>query len=172
MWVTNTFRIFCLSVIHSSIWMESCTSGLTHILTILRKIALQHEVQYKTNKYKLTQKGNKISKWSNTWMWNSCIDQVVAINDTYFHVFLMWVRPLVHDAIHIGLHEEYSSQFLTNIFRVAFFYRADLRHVSRFAPSVLESSRVPLGVRSGSRHPVRNPELPDLALGVGGFHLG
>ena len=43
------------------IWMASCTSGLTHILTILRKIAQQHEVQDKTNKYKLTKKGSEIS---------------------------------------------------------------------------------------------------------------
>ena len=36
-------------------------------------------------------------------MWNSYIDQVVAINDVYFHCFLMWVSTLVHDAIRIWM---------------------------------------------------------------------
>ena len=40
--------------------MASCTSGLTHNLTIL-SIAQLHEVQDKTTKCKLTQKGNKMS---------------------------------------------------------------------------------------------------------------
>ena len=36
-------------------------------------------------------------------MWNSYIDQVVAINDIHSHRFLMWASPLVHDAIHMTL---------------------------------------------------------------------
>ena len=38
-------------------------------------------------------------------MWNSYIDQVVAINDMYFPCFLMWVRPFVHDAIQLFIIE-------------------------------------------------------------------
>ena len=43
------------------IWMASCASGLTHILPILRKNRAATQVQDKTKKYKLTQKGNNIN---------------------------------------------------------------------------------------------------------------
>ena len=55
-----------------------------------KKIVQQHEVQDKTNKYKKHKKVTKsVNKWSNPQWRNSYIDQVVAINDTYFHCFLM-----------------------------------------------------------------------------------
>ena len=86
------------------IWMASSTSGLTDILTILRKIALHHGVHDKTNKYKLTQKGNKIS--DQIVYYPECETRILIkllLSMTYiFIVFcLMWVSPLVHNAIHI-----------------------------------------------------------------------
>ena len=59
---------FIIFKIHNSYKFKPLTEldGIMHTwanphLTILRKIALQHEVQYTTNKYRITQKGNKIS---------------------------------------------------------------------------------------------------------------
>ena len=82
----------------SYIWMASCTSGLTHISTIFRRNRAETWGTDKTNKYKLTQKGIKISLTLNVKLvyWSSCCYQ--------WHIFivLMWVSPLVHNAIHIA----------------------------------------------------------------------
>ena len=66
------------------------------------KISLQHEVQDKTNKHKLTQ---KVTKWVTEWSNPECeirISIKLLLSMTYnFIVFsIMWVSPLVHDSIH------------------------------------------------------------------------
>ena len=64
------------------------------------KIVQQHEVQDKTNRYKLTQKGNKISDQMSNPECETRIFIKLLLSMTYiFIVFLMWVSPLVHDAI-------------------------------------------------------------------------
>ena len=102
------------------IWMASCTSGLTHILTILRKKSrcnMKYRIKrINTNQHKKVTKS--VTKWSNPECENMKILIKLLLSMTYnFIVFSMWVSPLVHDAIHIVWSVLFSDTLQSQLFR-------------------------------------------------------